>query len=143
MKKSIFILIAMILALTLTSCSNEPTEQTATDAFSVTVVCESEDIYQIFYSCYIDDEYYGMGGMADLDGGEITADTDLTLSFTSSFLGEDADITKFSIDFSPYGKDDTSEIATTNRVYIDAEYGENYTIIFSGDKDSGFTAELQ
>ena len=46
-------------------------------------------------------------------------------------------------DSSPYGKDDTSEIATTNRVYIAAEYGENYTIIFSGDKDNGFTAELQ
>ena len=31
----------------------------------------------------------------------------------------------------------------TSRVYIAAEYGENYTIIFSGDKDNGFTAELQ
>ena len=48
MKKSIFILIAMILALTLTSCSNESTEQTVSDAFSVTVVCESEEIYQLW-----------------------------------------------------------------------------------------------
>ena len=44
------------------------------------------------------------------------------------------------MDFSPYGKDDISEIGTTNRVYIPAEYGAAYTIVFAGNEADGFTA---
>ena len=84
-----------------------------------------------------------MGGMADLDGVELTEDTDLSVSFTRSFLGEDADLSQFSIDFSPYGENDTSEIGTTNQVAINAEYGQSYTVVLSGDRESGFQAELQ
>ena len=123
-------------AFLLSGCSQNPKE------FTVKVRCESTGIYQIFYTCYIDGESCGMGGMADLNGGEITAETDLTLTFTESYL-EGKDISRLAIDFSPYGKDDTSEIATTEKVYIDAEYGNTYTVVFSGDEDSGFTAQLQ
>ena len=55
--------------------------------FTVRVVCESDGVWQIFYSCYLDGEYYGMGGMADLDGVELTEDTDLSVSFTPVFSG--------------------------------------------------------
>ena len=123
-------------AFLLSGCSQNPKE------FTVKVRCESTGIYQIFYTCYFDGESCGMGGMADLNGGEITAETDLTLTFTESYL-EGKDISRFAIDFSPYGKDDTSEIATTEKVYIDAEYGNTYTVVLSGDEDSGFTAQLQ
>ena len=123
-------------AFLLSGCSQNPKD------FTVKVRCESTGIYQIFYTCYIDGESCGMGGMADLNGGEITAETDLTLTFTESYL-EGKDISRFAIDFSPYGKDDTSEIATTEKVYIDAEYGNTYTVVFSGDEDSEFTAQLQ
>ena len=123
-------------AFLLSGCSQNPKE------FTVKVRCESTGIYQIFYTCYIDGESCGMGGMADLNGGEITAETDLTLTFTESYL-EGKDISRFAIDFSPYGKDDTSEIATTEKVYIDAEYGNTYTVVISRDEDSGFTAQLQ
>lgn len=131
---------AVLLTLCLAACSAETTSE---DAFTVRVVCESDGVWQIFYSCYLDGEYYGMGGMADLDGVELTEDTDLSVSFTRSFLGEDADLSQFSIDFSPYGENDTSEIGTTNQVAINAEYGQSYTVVLSGDRESGLQAELQ
>ena len=47
------------------------------------------------------------------------------------------------MDFSPYGEGDTVELATTEQVDIPAKYGETYTILFTGDEESGFTAQLQ
>ena len=123
-------------AFLLSGCSQNPKE------FTVKVRCESTGIYQIFYTCYIDGESCGMGGMADLNGGEITAETDLTLTFTESYL-EGKDISRFAIDFSPYGKDDTSEIATTEKVYIDAEYGNTYTVVVWGGEETGVNAQQQ
>lgn len=111
-------------------------------SFTVRVVCESSDIYQLYYTCYIDGEEYSMGGWADLDGGAITETTDMTMVGTREYF-EGQDISRLSMDFSPYGEGDTSEIATTEPVLINAEYGNTYTIIFSGDAETGFTATLQ
>ena len=36
----------------------------AQDSFVISAICECKEVYQIYYSCYFDDEYYGMGGMA-------------------------------------------------------------------------------
>ena len=58
-------------------------------------------------------------------------------------LADGADLSQFAMDFSPYGEDDTSEIATTDKVSIPAAYGETYTVVFSGDETSGFQAVLQ
>lgn len=66
----------------------------------------------------------------------------ISVTFTEEYL-EHKDISAFSMDFSPYGKNDAAELATTARVSIDAEYGKTYTIIFSGDQESGFSAKLQ
>ena len=101
------------------------------------IKCESKDIYKIFYTMYIDNEYYSKGGMAD-----ITEETDMTLAFPKGYF-ENKDISKISFTFSPYGKDDIEEIATTDMLKINAEYGRTYNIIFSGDKENGFKAELK
>ena len=53
------------------------------------------------------------------------------------------DISTLSMDFSPYGEGDTVELATTEQVAIPAEYGETYTILFTGDEENGFTAQLR
>ena len=47
-----------------------------------------------------------------------------------------------SMDFSPYGERDTVLLATTEQVAIPAEYGGTYTILFTGDEENGFTAQL-
>ncbi|MBQ8935161.1 MAG: hypothetical protein IJ049_01980 [Oscillospiraceae bacterium] len=137
MKRTLFCVLASCFALLLclTGCG------AGDDTVTFRLVCRSEDIYQIFYTCYIDGEYFCMGGLADLDGNTLTEDSDLTFSFPESYF-EGADISKISFTFSPYGKDDTSEIATTERLSIPAEYGKTYTIYFSGDQENGFTAEL-
>lgn len=112
------------------------------DAFTVRMICQSEDIYQIFYTCYIGGESRGIGGMADLEGGELTEESDLTLTFSKSYFEEGDDPANFSLDFSPYGKEDTAEIGTTAPLAITADWGETYTVVFSGDRQSGFHAAL-
>ena len=91
----------IVLALGLSACGGQGTG--GGDAFTVRVVCQSEDVYQIFYTCYVGGESRGMGGMADLEGGELTEDTDLTLTFPRSYFEEGDDVGTFSMDFSPYG----------------------------------------
>ena len=136
-------LLALLLAFGLAACGNGPEQQSGENAFAVKIVCESKDIYQIFYSYYVNDEYCGMGGVADLDGRALTADSDLTILFPEQYFEKDQDISCFSMDFSPYGEQDTSEIATTAPLYWNAEYGKTYTVVFSGDKEHGFTVRLQ
>ena len=96
----------------------------------------------LIYTMYIDNEYYSKGGMADLEGNVITEETDMILTFPKGYF-EDKDISKISFTFSPYGKDDIEEIATTDMLKINAEYGKTYNITFSGDKENGFKAELK
>ena len=92
--------LAALLLLGLTACSGGDSE----DAFTVRVVCESPDVYQIFYTCYLGDEAVGMGGMADLEGGEITEDTDLTLTFPAAYFEDGADLSQFAMDSPPMGR---------------------------------------
>lgn len=143
MKKACKLMLAVLLALSFTACQIAPAAGPGEDAFRIRVICESGGIQQLFYSCYLDDAYYAQGGMADLAGDELTADTELTLTFPRSYFEGAEDISRFAIDFSPYGKDDTSEIMTTEKVRFAPEYGKTYTIHFSGDKETGFQARLQ
>ena len=122
--------------LSLAGCQTVVQEVDAQDAVTIQLVCQSEDVYQIFYSTYLEGEAYGQGGWADLDGKSLTA------SFDKEYF-EGKDISTLSMDFSPYGEGDTVELATTEQVPIPAEYGETYTILFTGDEESGFTAQLQ
>ena len=125
-----------------TAAKNATHELDAQDAVTIQLVCQSEDIYQIFYSTYLEGRAYGQGGWADLDGKALTPETDLTASFDKDYF-EGQDISTLSMDFSPYGEGDTAEIATTPQVSIPAKYGEHYIIVFSGDEETGFTAQLQ
>ena len=142
-KRALALLCAVAAAL-LSACgaTGADTGGQSEDSFSVRLVCRSEDVYMIFYSCYVGGEYYGMGGVADYDHRELTDKSDLKIVFSRDYLSEAGDISDFAIDFSPYGRDDISEIGTTNRVHLAAEYGRVYTVVFSGDRESGFTAEL-
>ena len=77
MKKSLCFLGACLLCLGLTSCA--AAEQ---DAFQVQIICKSSGIQQIFWSCYLDGVFYGSGGMADLDGEELTAESEIVPCFS-------------------------------------------------------------
>ena len=112
------------------------------DPFGTLVVSRRGPVYQSFYSTYLEGEAYGQGGWADLDGKALTPETSLTASFDKEYF-EGKDISTLSMDFSPYGEGDTVELATTEQVAIPAEYGETYTILFTGDEENGFTAQLR
>ena len=57
------------------------------------------------------------------------------------FVGIVPEFVGFVPDGIPTG--DTVELATTEQVPIPAEYGETYTILFTGDEENGFTAQLR
>ena len=136
---------ALLAANLLTACAAPPeqVEEVPDDTFAVRLICESQDIYRIYYSCYLDGAYYSMGGVADLDGKELTEEAPMTIYFPKSYFDGAEDISTFSMDFSPYGENDTSELATTARLSIPAAYGTCCTVVFSGDRETGFTAALQ
>lgn len=73
------------------------------DAVTIQLVCESEDVYQIYYTAYLAGKESGMGGWADVDGGVLTPESDLSAVLTKDLLGE-GDVSTLSMDFSPYGK---------------------------------------
>ena len=130
-----------VLALCLAACA-APQEEVADDSFTLRLVCESEGMYQIFYTYYIDGVRRGMGGAADLDGGELSPDAPLEVPLPSAYFEEGDDLSAFSIDLSPYGKDDTAARGTTAPLAFPVQWGGTYTIILSGDEASGFTASL-
>ena len=136
---------ALLAANLLTACAAPPeqAEEIPDDTFAVRLICESQDIYRIYYSCYLDGAYYSMGGVADLDGKALTEEAPMTIYFPKSYFDGAEDISTFSMDFSPYGENDTSELATTARLSIPAAYGTCCTVVFSGDRETGFTAALQ
>ena len=150
MKKNLFraaaavALSAALLSLTgcQTAAKQAVQELNAQDAVTIQLVCQSEDVYQIFYSTYLEGEEYGQGGWADMDGKALTSETSLTASFDKDYF-DGKDLSTLSMDFSPYGDGDTVELATTEQVDIPAKYGQTYTILFTGDEESGFTAQLQ
>ena len=76
-----FLPLLLALALLLSACEAAP-EEAADPSFTVRVICESEDIYQIFYTFYIGDESRGMGGMADLEGNPVEEPRTPQMKFT-------------------------------------------------------------
>ena len=72
--------------LSLAGCQTVVQEVDAQDAVTIQLVCQSEDVYQIFYSTYLEGEAYGQGGWADLDGKALTPETSLTASFDKEYF---------------------------------------------------------
>lgn len=143
------ILLVWIAALGLIGCQRGSGYQVQPDAvrpaeqFTVDVVCQSEDVLRIFYSCYIDGQERGMGGLADLDGAVIPPGSSFSIPFTQESFEEGDDLSLFSMTLSPYGEEDTQEAGTTDPVAIPARYGERYTVVLSGDREAGFTAAVE
>lgn len=134
------ILLLLCISIILAACGHE--NDVDSNAVYIEIKCQSDDVYQIFYSSYIDGKYYGMGAVADQDGRMITSDMALKTVLSKSYF-EDSDVSLLSMDFSPYGENESYEMGTTNQVAIRAEYGKTYTVLISGSKESGFTATLE
>ena len=93
MRRNLFaVLLIWIAALGLIGCQRGSGYQVQPDAvreaeqFTVDVVCRSEDVLRIFYSCYIDGQERGIGGLADLDGAVIPPGRTFSIPFPRSAL---------------------------------------------------------
>ena len=100
MKQAALLWAALTLLLGLTACGGSPSDSTEDSSFSVRIICEAPDLCQIFYTYYVDGVSRGSGGVADLNGSALTAESDLTLPFPQSRFEQGDDIALFSIDFS-------------------------------------------
>ena len=141
MKRACPLALMAVLALCLVACS-APREEVVEDSFTLRFACESEGVYQIFYTYCVGGERRGMGGAADLDGKELSPDAPLEVPLFRASFEEGDDLSAFSIDLSPYGKDDTAARGTTAPLAFPAQWGGTYTIVLSGDEANGFTASL-
>ena len=81
-------------------------------------------------------------GAADLDGKELSPDAPLEVPLFRASFEEGDDLSAFSIDLSPYGKDDTAARGTTAPLAFPVQWGGTYNIVLSGDEANGFTASL-
>lgn len=141
MRKGRFAALLLALVLCLTACAGTD-EAAQADSFAIRIACESEGVYQVFYTYYIDGERRGMGGVADLDGKELSPDAPLEFPILKEYFEDGDGFSAFSIDFSPYGEGDTVEMGTTAPLEFAVSWGGTYTVVLSGDAESGFTAEL-
>ena len=108
-------------------------------SFKVELVIDTEGVYKVFYSGYIDGVRSCSGAQADLDGKELELGRVLDYELTSYLFDEDADLSKFSIDFSPFDNEGQYELGRTNEVTFPAEYGQTYRIHLIHD-DNGYHA---
>ncbi len=136
--RNTLIILLIISILLITSGCSKPS-----DSFTLLIICESKGIYQIFFTSYVNDEKWAIGGISSVDHLELSADAPLKKEFSKAYFEGQEDISGFSIDFSPYRKDDLHEAGTTNVLHINAEYGKVYTVVISGDALTGFSAKLQ
>ena len=142
MRRGVFTALLLALALCLTACAGTNEAVKEADSFTIRLACESEGVYQVFYTYYVGGERRGMGGVADLDGAALSADAPLEFPILKEYFEDGDDLSAFSIDFSPYGEGDTVEIGATAPLEFPVSWGETYTVVLSGDRESGFTAEL-
>ena len=140
MKNIIGFICALAMMTTLVACANQ--DKSNPNAVTIGIRCECEDIYQVYYSTYIGDKSFGMGAVADQDKNKLTPDRVYETILTKDYF-QNSDVSKLEMDFSPYGKDDTHEQGTTNKLEIEAEYGKSYVVVISGDKEHGFKAVLE
>ncbi len=143
MKKLLFAAAAaLLLAAGLSACQTVVVQEPAEEDLTLRVVCQSPEVYQLYYTLYLDGEEYCQGGWGDIDGDPLTAQSDLTALFPQGYF-EGRDLSGLAVDFSPYVEGDTREMATTPPVELHARYGGSYTILFSGDAERGFAAQAQ
>lgn len=144
MKKLLFAAAAaLVLATGLSACQTVVVQESAGEEdLTLRVVCQSPEVYQLYYTLYLDGEEYCQGGWGDIDGAPLTGQSDLTALFPQGYF-EGRDLSGLAVDLSPYGEGDTREITTTPPVELPAQYGGCYTILFTGDEEQGFTAQMQ
>ena len=108
-------------------------------SFKVELVVDTKGTYKVFYSGYINGVRSCSGAQADLDGNELEPGRVLQFELTSYLFDADADLSKFSIDFSPFDNESQYELGRTNEVAFPVEYGQTYRIHLVQD-ETGYHA---
>ena len=105
MKKLLFAAAAaLVLATGLSACQTVVVQESAGEEdLTLRVVCQSPEVYQLYYTLYLDGEEYCQGGWGDIDGAPLTAQSDLTALFPQGYF-EGRDLSGLAVDLSPYGE---------------------------------------
>lgn len=122
-------LIGILAFCMLTGCGEK------TDSFTVELVVDITGAYSVYYTSYIDGVLANSGANADLDNNELEEGRVLEYTFVPALFDEGADLSKFSIDFSPFDNESQYELGRTNAVEFSAEYGKTYRIHLKQDEN--------
>lgn len=93
-----------MLATGLSACQTVVVQESAGEEdLTLRVVCQSPEVYQLYYTLYLDGEEYCQGGWGDIDGDPLTGQSDLTALFPQGYF-EGRDLSGLAVDLSPYGR---------------------------------------
>jgi len=144
MKKIICYLLCIILSCGVCACGNINEEVIKPDdnTFLVNFLnyCE-EDVYEILFEYYLNDTSIGGGGVENADGSAFIEGDILTREFINKDFPESADTKDFGMEIfvvDQYGK----EYPCSSKISFEAEYGEVYDILLTGDSQRGFFLQL-
>lgn len=152
MKKAFKGMLALACLLNLAACGGRaaPESGEASDGgstpenrFSVRVTCADQTVDQISYTTCVGGEFRTTGGQVILDRDDAEEETVFTLSFSPGDFKEGDDLSEFSISLAPVQPGERGNPAFTEPVAIPAEYEGEYTVLLSGDGESGYTAQLE
>ncbi|MBR4442610.1 MAG: hypothetical protein IKS52_05000 [Clostridia bacterium] len=113
----------------------------AGNEFIIEVRLETADeVCTLLWEYSLDGETTGTGGVCNADMKTPLAGT-LYQQFQAEDFPEEADLSGFSIAFSLSGEFEGDEaIPASGEIVLPARYGENYTVVISGDRENGYRA---
>ncbi len=118
------------------------------DEFVIAVWLETMDeVCELSFEYMLDGEVLGGGGVCCADGRTPLGDL-VCERFGQENFPEGADLDGFSIVFCLSGQfsDGTTPSADAapveGEIFISAEYGENYSVVISGDRENGYRATV-
>ncbi len=147
------LLFAAVIAVSCVGCTGSSSEVTAEqDEVLLEVTLETEDeIYMVSYDTFIDGDMVNGGETGNVNGSAIT--DNVYISLTEDDFPEGSDLSALSIQFYiAYTTDNAGDIESaanhdgqdivSNELSIEAAYGNKYSIVISGGKESGYAASL-
>jgi hypothetical protein len=141
------ILILMLISFVVCYISNSDKEPTASEDEVLLIfdLDTQDELYQVSMDYLIDGEIVGDAGFRNADSTPFVENDRIYYPFN---LDAEYDISKLSLqlyvaDFINDFGDHEGEYKIKNRLDLSAEYGKDYYITITGDKENGYTAILK
>ena len=131
MKKLVWYVVGVFIMCVLVACGNE--EMGKRDDFTLKIInAVSEDIYEIGYAYYVNNELISSGGMCNADNSVLKNGDEI-------ILDELPNTEKFCVEFSVTDKNGNTYPCLSK---VNMEKGEKVTFQMEGDFETGFNLKI-